>query len=163
MKSVRRRGSRGQTPEVRQPLLHQSPAGSIRLVCYIDGGSRGNPGPAGFGVRVENESGTLVAELSEPIGVATNNVAEYRGLIAALHYAIAHRAPRVLVRSDSELLVRQMRGEYRVKHPNLKPLFEEATRLQDQIAGVQFEHIRREFNTEADALANQAMDRQGRR
>ncbi len=132
------------------------------MVCYIDGGSRGNPGPAGFGVRVEDAAGRLLAEFNEAIGVATNNIAEYRGLLAALRYAIEHGARRVMVRSDSELLVRQMRGEYRVKHPNLKPLFEEATELVGRIGHVGFEHVRRELNAEADRLANEAMDRQGR-
>jgi ribonuclease HI len=128
------------------------------MILYIDGGSRGNPGPAGFGVRVEAEDGRLLAEISEAIGVATNNVAEYRGLLAALRYAVGNGASRVLVRSDSLLLVKQMRGEYRVKHANLKPLVADANRLVRQVGHVDFEHIRREFNTEADALANQAMD-----
>ena len=129
------------------------------MVFHIDGGSRGNPGPAGFGVRVEDAYGHLLAEISESIGVATNNVAEYSGLLAALRHAIEHGASSVLVRSDSELLVKQMRGEYRVKHANLKPLFEQARRLASRIGPVRFEHIRREFNVEADRLANEAMDR----
>lgn len=127
-------------------------------VAYIDGGARGNPGPAGYGVRIEDEAGTLVEEFSEAIGTATNNVAEYRGLLAALHYAIDHGLGQLLIRSDSELLVKQMRGEYRVKHPGLKPLHAEAHRLAGRLDRVEFEHVRRAMNAEADRLANLAMD-----
>ncbi len=132
-----------------------------RLVAYIDGGSRGNPGPAGFGVRVERPDGTLLEELAESIGVATNNVAEYRGLIAALEWA-RDRGERALhVRSDSLLLVQQMLGRYRVKHPGLQPLHARARLLAHEIGGVTFEHVRRESNTHADRLANTAMDGAG--
>jgi ribonuclease HI len=124
----------------------------------IDGGARGNPGPAGYGVRVEDEAGALLAELYSPIGIATNNVAEYRGLLAALRWAVDHGHPRVHVRSDSQLLVKQMRGEYKVKHAGLKPLAAEARLLIMQFERVEFEHVRREENTEADRLANLAMD-----
>ncbi len=132
-----------------------------RVVLAIDGGSRGNPGPAGYGVRVESDAGVVLAEFSEAIGVTTNNVAEYRGLLAALQYAADHGCTDVLVRSDSELLVKQMRGEYRVKHPNLQPLFQQASRLVARIGHVRFQHVRREFNADADRLANEAMDRAG--
>jgi len=128
------------------------------LVLYIDGGARGNPGPAGYGVRVEDESGAPIAEFSEAIGVATNNVAEYRGLLAALRYAVDRQARSVLVRSDSELLVKQMRGEYRVKNAGLQPLHREARDLAGQIERVAFEHVRRALNADADRLANLAMD-----
>lgn len=128
------------------------------LVTYIDGGSRGNPGPAGFGVRVETADGELVEELRESIGIATNNVAEYRGLLAALRYALARGERDVLVRSDSELLVKQMLGVYRVKHPGLQPLHAEARLLVNRIGRVRFEHVRRELNRHADRLANDAMD-----
>ncbi len=128
------------------------------IVTYIDGGSRGNPGPAGYGVRVETESGDLVDEFHEAIGVATNNIAEYRGLLAALRYALARGEREVLVRSDSELLVKQMLGVYRVKHPGLQPLHAEARLLASKLGRVRFQHVRRELNRHADRLANAAMD-----
>ncbi|HEY7441703.1 MAG TPA: ribonuclease HI family protein [Vicinamibacterales bacterium] len=128
------------------------------IVAYIDGGARGNPGPAGYGVRIEDAQGALIEELSKSIGIATNNVAEYNGLLAALRYAVDHREPNVLIRSDSELLVKQMKGEYRVKNPGLQPLHHEARRLIGQLGRVTFEHVRRAHNAEADRLANLAMD-----
>lgn len=130
-------------------------------VLYIDGGSRGNPGPAGFGVRVEQADGTLVEEFHGSIGVTTNNVAEYRGLVAALEYAIAHGYRDVLVRSDSLLLVNQMIGTYRVKHPGLQPLHQQARGLVEQLERVRFEHVGRSLNAHADRLANAAMDEAG--
>jgi ribonuclease HI len=123
----------------------------------IDGGSRGNPGPAGYGVHIERGDGSLV-ELKESIATATNNVAEYSGLLAALRWAAGNGITALLIRSDSELLVRQMKGEYRVKSPGLLPLYEDARALIDTIGRVRFEHVRREFNTDADRLANEAMD-----
>ena len=126
--------------------------------AYTDGGSRGNPGPAGYGVRIEDGKGQLIEELYEALGVATNNVAEYRGLLAALRWARDHHITSLRVRSDSELLVKQMKGLYRVKHPGLQPLHQEAQRLARQIGRVVFEHVRREQNAEADRLANKAMD-----
>ena len=123
----------------------------------MDGGSRGNPGPAGYGVRIERDDGTLV-ELKESITLATNNVAEYNGLLAALRWAAEHGVRTLHVRADSELLVKQMKGEYRVKNPGLQPLYEDARALVRQIGRVTFEHVRREFNKEADRLANEAMD-----
>ena len=123
----------------------------------IDGGSRGNPGPAGYGVHIEQADGTIV-ELKEFLGTQTNNVAEYSALLAALRWAAAHHAAPLLVRSDSELLVKQMRGEYRVKSPGLVPLYEEARSLMRRIGRVTFEHVPREFNHHADRLANEAMD-----
>lgn len=128
------------------------------IVTYIDGGSRGNPGPAGFGVRVETAEGELIEELRESIGVATNNVAEYHGLLAALRYAIDHGEREVTVRSDSELLVKQMLGVYRVKHPGLQPLHAQARLLVARLGRVKFQHVRRELNKHADRLANTAMD-----
>jgi probable phosphoglycerate mutase len=131
------------------------------VVVYIDGGARGNPGPAGYGVRVERADGTLIDEIYEPIGVATNNVAEYRGLLAALEWARAHGASRVHVRSDSLLLVQQMLGHYRVKHPGLQPLHARARLLAHEVGRVSYEHVRREANAHADRLANAAMDAAG--
>jgi probable phosphoglycerate mutase len=128
------------------------------LVAYIDGGARGNPGPAGYGVRIERPEGTLVAEFSQAIGIATNNVAEYRGLIAALEWARNHGAKALHIRSDSQLLVQQMLGNYKVKHPGLQPLHAKARLLAYDLGRVTFEHVRRESNKHADRLANEAMD-----
>ena len=128
------------------------------IVAYIDGGARGNPGPAGFGVRVERQDGSIVEEFSEAIGVATNNVAEYRGLIAALEWAKRQGEREVHVRSDSLLLVQQMKGIYRVKHEGLRPLHEKARLLARDIGTVTFEHVGRSLNAHADRLANAAMD-----
>ena len=139
-----------------QPSLF-GPAGGGTARAHVDGGSRGNPGPAGYGVHIEQDDGSVV-ELKESLGLTTNNVAEYSGLIAALRWAAAHGISKLHVRADSELLVKQMRGEYRVKSPGLQPLFEQARALTRQIGDVTFEHVRREFNTEADRLANEARD-----
>ena len=139
-----------------QPSLFGAPQGRSARAS-VDGGSRGNPGPAGYGVHIEREDGTI-AELKESLGLATNNVAEYSGLIAALRWAAAHGISKLHIRADSELLVKQMRGEYRVKSPGLQPLYEQARALTRQIGDVTFEHVRREFNKEADRLANEAMD-----
>ena len=139
-----------------QPSLF-GPQGGGAATANIDGGSRGNPGPAGYGVRIERDGGEIV-ELKQSLASATNNVAEYRGLLAALTWAAQHGIATLHVRSDSELLVKQMRGEYRVKNPGLQPLYEEARSLARQIGRVTFEHVRREFNKDADRLANEAMD-----
>lgn len=132
------------------------------MIAYIDGGARGNPGPAGFGVRIENEDGTLVEEFSEAIGIATNNVAEYRGLIAALEWALAKGVTALHVRSDSLLLVQQMKGVFKVKHPGLIPLTATARSLASRIGRVTFEHVGRSHNAHADRLANAAMDNAAR-
>jgi ribonuclease HI len=134
----------------------------MECIAYIDGGARGNPGPAGYGVRVERPDGTLVEEFQESIGVATNNVAEYRGLLAALEWARAHDCRRVRVRSDSLLLVQQMLGNYKVKSPGLQPLHARARLLVHELGRVAFEHVPRESNTHADRLANAAMDEAAR-
>ena len=128
------------------------------IVAYIDGGARGNPGPAGYGVRIQTPDGTLVDELHGALGIATNNVAEYNGLLAALQWALDHDVRRVHIHADSELLVKQMRGEYRVRNPGLQPLYVRARLLVAQLDDVKFEHVRREFNTEADRLSNLGMD-----
>jgi probable phosphoglycerate mutase len=128
------------------------------IVAYIDGGARGNPGPAGYGVRIQTRDGSLVEELHGALGIATNNVAEYNGLLAALRWAIDHDQRELAVRSDSELLVKQMRGEYKVKHPGLQPLAARARLLIMELDRVTFEHVRREHNVEADRLSNIAMD-----
>ena len=139
--------------------MNREPANDA-VVAYIDGGARGNPGPAGYGVRVEHPDGTLVEEFSGSIGVATNNVAEYRGLLAALEWAKAHGCSRVHVRSDSKLLVEQMLGNYKVKHPGLQPLYGKARLLVVEIGQVTFEHVARDNNAHADRLANVAIDSQ---
>ena len=128
------------------------------IVAYIDGGARGNPGPAGYGVRIESADGALIDELHGALGIATNNVAEYNGLLAALQWALDHGHVDLRIRSDSELLVKQMRGEYKVKHPGLQPLYVRARLLVMQLDRIVFEHVRREHNTEADRLSNVAMD-----
>ena len=136
----------------------REPANPDAVVAYIDGGARGNPGPAGFGVRIEQLDATLIEEFHGAIGTATNNVAEYRGLLAALEWARAHGRTRVHVRSDSMLLVQQMLGNYKVKHPGLQPLYARARLLAHEIGRVTFEHIERAKNAHADRLANAAMD-----
>ena len=128
------------------------------IVAYIDGGARGNPGPAGYGVSIQSSDGNVVAELHGALGIATNNIAEYNGLLAALQWAIDHNARRVHIRADSELLVKQMRGEYRVKNPGLQPLYVRARLLAAQLDDVKFEHVRRELNKDADRLSNVGMD-----
>lgn len=132
------------------------------MVAYIDGGARGNPGPAGYGVRFENAGGEPIDELHGAIGIATNNVAEYRGLLAALEGALALGARSLHIRSDSLLLVQQMKGVYKVKHPGLQPLHQRARELAARFAKVTFEHVGRASNAHADRLANQAMDEAAR-
>ena len=132
------------------------------MVLSIDGGSRGNPGPAGYGVSVADNSGLVVDELSGFLGTTTNNVAEYNGLLAALRYAVEKGLSDITIRSDSQLLVRQMLGQYKVKHPGLQPLYAEAKLLAHKIGRVRYVHVPREQNTKADALANQAMDQRGK-
>jgi ribonuclease HI len=127
------------------------------ITAYIDGGARGNPGPAGYGVHIELPDGSI-EELHGGLGIATNNVAEYNGLLAALRWASTHGYRKVHIRADSELLVKQMRGEYKVKHEGLKPLFLQACALIRSIGDVSFEHVRREFNKDADRLSNLGMD-----
>ncbi|MGC2109982.1 MAG: ribonuclease HI family protein [Candidatus Korobacteraceae bacterium] len=129
------------------------------LVANIDGGARGNPGPAGYGVVIEDEIGRPVAELSEFLGRQTNNYAEYSGLLAALNYAIRHGFKALRVISDSELMVKQINGEYKVSSPTLKELNERAMKLIDQLDYFEIKHVLREKNREADRLANLAMDR----
>jgi ribonuclease HI len=139
-------------------LPFDDPSHIRSVVAYIDGGARGNPGPAGFGVRIEQPDGTLVEEFSEAIGTATNNVAEYRGLLAALEWARLRGVDRLHVRSDSLLLVQQMLGNYKVKNAGLLPLHAQARRLAHEIGRVTFEHVGRDKNAHADRLANTAMD-----
>jgi GxxExxY protein len=128
------------------------------IVLYIDGGSRGNPGPAAYAVVVKGAAGNPVTAFSKFLGRATNNVAEYEGLLAALDYALHHRHMKPKVFSDSELLVRQLQGRYKVKSPELKVLYEKARHLIARLEAFSIEHVRREQNREADRLVNQALD-----
>ena len=135
----------------------ESKAGTI--TAYCDGGSRGNPGPSGYGVFIEGENGETIGELSEFLGVRTNNVAEYAGLVAAIGFALDQGHRRLRVVSDSELMVKQMKGQYRVNSPDLKPLFDEAKRRAGLLEKFEMQHVLRGKNKEADRLANEAMDR----
>ena len=128
------------------------------VVAYIDGGARGNPGPAGYGVQIESGNGKLIEELAGAIGIATNNVAEYRALIAALTYLHQHGYRDVVIRSDSELLTKQMVGQFKVRHRRLQPLHQQASALVAKVGRVRFEHVPRAENADADRLANCAMD-----
>ena len=128
------------------------------LFIHIDGASRGNPGEAGFGVHVASSEGRTLAELYGYLGHATNNVAEYQALIHALRYAIRNGAHQVRIFSDSELVVRQISGAYRVKHKDMVPLHREASRLLAQIEDASLSHVPREENKDADRLANRALD-----
>jgi ribonuclease HI len=127
-------------------------------VANIDGASRGNPGPAAYAVVIRDPNGQVILELAKQFGRDTNNVAEYYGLLAALDYATTHGINALRIRSDSELLVRQMQGRYKVKSEDLRPLHERATKLSRQLKYFTLEHVRRELNRDADALANVALD-----
>jgi ribonuclease HI len=135
------------------------PALALRL--HVDGASRGNPGDAGFGIHVTDAAGGEVASLFGYLGTATNNVAEYQALLHGLRFALAKGARAVEVFSDSELLVRQLEGRYRVKHPGLVPLHREARSLLARFDATRVAHVPREHNREADALANRAVDERG--
>ena len=137
---------------------HLPPPPASAYVANIDGASRGNPGPASYAVVLRDPSGKVVLELAKNIGRETNNVAEYYALLAALDYAATHQVHALRIRSDSELLVRQMQGRYKVKSPDLKPLHERAAKLARQLKYFVIEHVRRELNADADALANISLD-----
>jgi len=128
------------------------------MVIFTDGVSRGNPGRAAIGAIIRDERGTVIASISRSIGRATNNLAEYAALIAALQEAIKAGASQVEVRSDSELIVRQINGRYRVKNAALVPLHNKVRELQGQLESFSISHIPREQNVEADRLANMALD-----
>jgi probable phosphoglycerate mutase len=128
------------------------------ITAHVDGGARGNPGSAGYGAVITNESGETLAELYAGIGISTNNVAEYRGLIAALEWAEQHGVNHLHVKSDSLLIVQQMLGNYRVKNEGLMPLHRQARQLAASIGHVTYEHVPRERNQEADRLSNLGMD-----
>jgi ribonuclease HI len=136
----------------------------MQFTIFADGGSRGNPGPAGAGAIVRDEKGKVVAEISEFLGVTTNNVAEYTGIFSALETLLSlctndASEASVVVKMDSMLVVKQMNGEYKIKHPNLIPLAARVKELSKKFKSVSFAHVYREHNKEADSLANLAMDR----
>ena len=131
--------------------------------AHCDGGARGNPGPAGYGAVIQDDQGTVLAELSEFLGMRTNNFAEYSGLLACLQYALDHHHPRLRVVSDSELMVKQIQGKYKVNSPDLRPLWQEAKNRIAKLEAFEISHALRHKNKDADRLANQAMDRGMRR
>jgi probable phosphoglycerate mutase len=135
------------------------PAATGWFTAHCDGGSRGNPGPAGYGAVIEDPQGRVVARLSEYLGKQTNNYAEYSGLVAVLKWAVGNGVKRLRVVSDSELMVRQMKGQYKVGSPGLRPLWEEAQRVSRSLESFDMTHTLRAGNAEADRLANEAMDR----
>lgn len=132
--------------------------GTFAYVANIDGGARGNPGPAAYGVVIRNAKGEVVEKLGEYLGIQTNNVAEYSGLVAALEYAERQKIGSFKVLSDSELLVRQMRGQYKVKNPALRDLFDRAQAIARKLQRFSIEHVLRESNKDADRLVNQVLD-----
>src|SRR6202035_4362706 len=140
-------------------LLSSPKSAPAAHTAHVDGGARGNPGPAGYGVAINDASGHPVAELSEYLGHRTNNYAEYQGLLAALRYAAENQLKALKVISDSELMVRQMKGIYKVRHPELRKLYDQVQRLRAQIEYLETRHAFREHNQDADRRANQAMDR----
>ncbi|MGD1119208.1 MAG: ribonuclease HI family protein [Dehalococcoidales bacterium] len=129
-----------------------------KATIYTDGAARGNPGPAAIGVVIKDETGKVVATIAQCLGTTTNNQAEYRAIIAGLEKAISLGAHQVIIKSDSELVVKQLNGLYRVKHVALRPLYLEVLRLTGALEGFNISYIPRTQNTAADALANQALD-----
>jgi ribonuclease HI len=133
----------------------------VKARLWTDGGARGNPGPAAYAFVLETEDGTVLDAQGVAIGVATNNVAEYSALVAGLGEAVERGVDDLEVRSDSELMVKQMRGEYRVKNRDLQTLFLDASRLARELGRVTYTHVRREHNELADRLVNEALDAAG--
>ena len=146
-------------PGMGQGMDQPAADASSWFTAHCDGGSRGNPGPAGYGAVIEGADGRVVARLSEYLGRQTNNFAEYKGLLAVLAWAVEHGAKRLRVVSDSELMVKQMKGQYKVASPGLRPLWEEAKRLASRLDRFEIRHTLRGGNQEADRLANEAMDK----
>jgi ribonuclease HI len=141
-------------------LFARSPKPTTSVhTAHIDGGARGNPGPAGYGLVIHDPTGHKITELGEYLGHRTNNYAEYQGLLAALRYALANGIKALRVISDSELLVRQMKGIYKVRHPELRKLYDEAQQMTRKLEHFEIRHALREHNRDADRLANEAMDR----
>ena len=133
----------------------------MKATLWTDGGARGNPGPAAYGYALEAENGTVLAAHGEAIGTATNNVAEYRALVAGLEKAVELGVDELDVVSDSELLVKQMRGEYKVKNETLRSLHEQASDVAQALGSVRYRAVRREHNELADRLVNEALDAAG--
>jgi ribonuclease HI len=149
------------TPGSANLFANDAPSSSTSgwVTAHCDGGARGNPGPAGYGALLQDESGAVLAELSEFLGNRTNNYAEYSGLLGCLQWALDHGRPRLRVVSDSELMVKQIQGKYKVNSPDLRPLWEEARRRIAQLERFEISHALRHKNKAADQLANDAMDR----
>jgi probable phosphoglycerate mutase len=145
-------------------LFPERGAGSPAAVptAHIDGGARGNPGPAAYGVVVRGADGKVIAQLSKYLGAQTNNYAEYNGLLAALEYAIQQGFTAMKVFSDSELMVKQIKGQYKVSSPGLRPLYDQAKKMIDHLKHFSIQHVFREQNRDADKLVNQELDKQGR-
>ena len=135
------------------------PEKSVWINAHCDGGARGNPGPAGYGALIQDDQGMVLAELSEFLGIRTNNYAEYSGLLACLQYALDHHHLHLRVVSDSELMVNQIQGKYKVNSPDLKPLWQEARNRIARLEAFEISHALRHKNKDADRLANEAMDR----
>jgi len=146
-------------PSLFPPTPTSSTASGSWISAHCDGGARGNPGPAGFGALIQDADGRVLAELSEFLGIQTNNFAEYSGLLASLDYALAHGHRRLRVVSDSELMVKQIQGKYQVKSPGLRPLYDAAKKKIAQLEKFEILHALRHKNKDADRLANEAMDR----
>lgn len=130
----------------------------MKCFLYVDGASRGNPGEASVGCSLQNEKNEEIGKVSKKIGIQTNNVAEYEALLCGLDLALDNNVSNVVVRSDSQLMVRQILGEYKVKEPHLKKMWEKAKTVIEKFKQFKIEHVRRELNKRADALANQALD-----
>jgi ribonuclease HI len=146
-----------------EPAPRTSPRNPSQAIkANIDGGARGNPGPAAYGVIVRDAKGEIIAELSDYLGIQTNNYAEYSGLLAALEFAVRGKHLSLKVLSDSELLVRQMQGRYKVKSPGLIDLYDRARTLVRKLDNFSIDHVLRHYNKEADALVNQVLDSRGR-
>jgi ribonuclease HI len=146
-----------------EPAPRTSPRNASQAIkANIDGGARGNPGPAAYGVIVRDAKGEIIAELSDYLGIQTNNYAEYSGLLAALEFAVRGKHLSLKVLSDSELLVRQMQGRYKVKSPGLIDLYDRARALVRKLDNFSIDHVLRHYNKEADALVNQVLDSRGR-
>jgi ribonuclease HI len=150
-------------PAFEKPTLKPSSRSTSHgIKANIDGGARGNPGPAAYGVIVRDAKGEIIAELSDYLGIQTNNYAEYSGLLAALDFAVREKHPSLKVLSDSELLVRQMQGRYKVKSPGLIDLYDRARALVRKLEHFSIDHVLRQYNKDADLLVNQVLDSRGR-
>jgi len=157
---LRKSASRWPVKLDRMNSLFPEPTSSAEmLIAHCDGGSRGNPGPAGYGAVIEDQNGKVLARLSEYLGKRTNNYAEYSALLGVLAWCLENKRPRIRVVADSELMVKQMQGKYKVNSPDLRPLWEEARRRANQLERFEIQHTLRGGNKLADQLANDAMDR----